>query len=111
MGSSFTRDTCSSFLLGTVNSDCLWCAVLRCLVCLTLFACFIPSHLSLKHIHCFMYMYMYMYVWMKSSKQEQSVLCTSLPMNLRLARHVGSQKCGTNCVILLSPDPPDVCGM
>ena len=34
------------------NSDCLGCAVLLCLVCLTLLASFfLPSHLSLKHVH------------------------------------------------------------
>ena len=32
--------------------DCLWCAVLLCLVCLTLLASFfLPSHLSLKRVH------------------------------------------------------------
>ena len=36
------------------KSDCLWCAVLLCLVvCLTLHAYFfLPSHLSLKHVYC-----------------------------------------------------------
>ena len=34
------------------KSDCLGCAVLLCLVCLTLFASFfLPSHLSLKHVY------------------------------------------------------------
>ena len=34
------------------KSDCLGCAVLPCLVCLTLLAFFfLPSHLSLKHVH------------------------------------------------------------
>ena len=42
----------SSFFLGKVT-DCLGCAVLLCLVvCLTLLASFfLPSHLSLKHVH------------------------------------------------------------
>ena len=34
------------------KSDCLGCAVLLCLVCLTLLASFfLPAHLSLKHVH------------------------------------------------------------
>ena len=34
------------------KSDCLGCAVLLCLVCLTLLASFfLPSHLSLKHVY------------------------------------------------------------
>ena len=39
------------------KSDCLWCAVLLCLVvCLTLLASFfLPSHLSLKHVHIHVY--------------------------------------------------------
>ena len=38
-------------------------AVLLCLVvCLTLLASFfLPSHLSLKHVHACIYMYMYVY--------------------------------------------------
>ena len=45
------------------KSDCLGCAVLLCLVCLTLLASFfLPSHLSLKHVYiynelCTTYMY------------------------------------------------------
>ena len=34
------------------DSDCLGCSVLLRLVCLTLLASFfLPSHLSLKHVH------------------------------------------------------------
>ena len=49
VGSSPTQG--SSFFLR--KSDCLGCAVLLCLVvCLTLLASFfLPSHLSLKHVH------------------------------------------------------------
>ena len=38
------------------KSDCLGCAVLLCLVvCLTLLASsFLPSHLSLKHVHVYL---------------------------------------------------------
>ena len=45
------------------KSDCLGCAVLLCLICLTLLASFfLPSHLSLKHVHNYViYMYMYLY--------------------------------------------------
>ena len=51
------------------KSDCLGCAVLLCLVvCLTLLASFfLPSHLSLKHVHvctlsCTMYIYIHIRV-------------------------------------------------
>ena len=38
------------------KSDCLGCAVLLCLVCLFDLACFfLPSHLSLKHVHYIQY--------------------------------------------------------
>ena len=38
-------------LIFLTKSDCLGCAVLLCLVCLTLLASFfLPSHLSLKHV-------------------------------------------------------------
>ena len=41
-----------SVLIFLRKSDCLGCIVLLCLVCLTLFASFfLPSHLSLKHVH------------------------------------------------------------
>ena len=50
----------------TVQSNCLGCAVLLCLVCLfDLASFFLPSHLSFKNMYnVYMYnvhMYMYMY--------------------------------------------------
>ena len=43
-----------SFSVACRTCDCLGCAVLLCLVvCLTLLASFfLPSHLSLQHVHC-----------------------------------------------------------
>ena len=55
-------------LIFSRKSDCLGCAVLLCLVCLTLLASFfLPSHLSFKNMHMYMYIihvavHVYMYV-------------------------------------------------
>ena len=74
------------------KSDCLGCAVLLCLVCLTLLASFfLPSHLSFKnmymHVHCTFTMYMYMYVSVhtpieRTSRMYRTCIYFSKPLRL-----------------------------
>ena len=56
----------------TWKSDCLGCAVLLCLVCLTLLASFFfPSHLSLKHVYIY-------YITVFVDMREATVLVITL---------------------------------
>ena len=51
-------------LIFSRKNDCLGCAVLLCLVCLTLLASFfLPSHLSFKNMYMGIIVLVYIWMW------------------------------------------------